>query len=476
MEIIAFIAFLALFIYVGIQSAKRSQSSTDTDKDYLMAGREVSPILTALSAAASKFSGYMFVGLVGYIYTFGLSAIWLVCGFLFGDLVVFAFVHKKLRHQAGETNALSFADLISRWNAKETGSGDYRKLRLAIGLITLIFLTTYAAAQFSAGGKALQVLFGWHFNIGIIIGAGLILSYCLTGGLRASIWTDAVQSIVMIIALLILLVAALVNVGGIGNFFTQLNDISPSYLSLGVERFGSIHATILFALGWLFNGIGVTGQPHIMVRFMALDQTDNIKKVGVYYFMWSTLFLSLVLLVGLATRLFVENSQNFDAELALPTLATMLLPSVAVGIIMGGIFAAVMSTTDSQILSCSAVLSEDFKIGKSKAVITLIVTLVSLGIALFASSSVFALVILAWSALACTMGPLVIVHALGKRPSERLAFIMMFTGFITAFTWRQIGLSGQVYEGLPGIIAPLIVFAIGYKLEAKTREGWIKSK
>lgn len=455
MAIVAFVLFLGLFTIVGVASNYKQRHD---DIDYLMAGRQVSPILTALSAAATKYSGYMFIGLMGYVYTHGLSAIWLACGFLFGDLVAFFFVHAKVRQQAEKTNAMSFADLICRWHG-----GEYQKLRLLIGIISLLFLATYAAAQFNAGGKALQVLFGWHYNVGIIIGALLILSYCLTGGLRASIWTDAAQSLVMMLALLILLLCAVDAAGGMSLFFQKVGNVSDSYLDLGVERFGSVSATALFAFGWLFNGIGVTGQPHIMVRFMALDQPANMAKTGVIYFTWSTIFLALIMLVGLSTRVFITDVASFDAELALPTLAKMLLPAISVGIIMGGIFAAIMSTTDSQILSCSAVVSEDFKLGrgaKAKPWITLAVTLAALSISLFASASVFTLVILAWSVLASTMGPLVIVQALGKRPSEWMAILMMACGMTTALLWRHYGLSGQVYEALPGIIAPIALFML----------------
>lgn len=466
MEIIAFVTFLVLFTVIGILSTRKKHTN---DIDYLMAGRNVSPLLTALSAAATKYSGYMFIALMGYIYTYGVSAIWLIFGFLFGDLVAFYFVHQKVRQQAEKSQALSFADLIARWHA-----GDYKKLRIAIGVITLVFLITYAAAQFSAGGKALQVLFGWHYMVGIVIGALLILSYSLTGGLRASIWTDAAQSVVMMLALIILLIAALDAAGGISLFIQKLDGISPSYLGFGVERFGSVGATALFGFGWLFNGLGVAGQPHIMVRFMALDCSGNMTKTGIYYFSWSTLFLALILVVGLATRVFIDNASDFDSELALPMLAKMLLPALAVGVIMGGIFAAVMSTTDSQILSCSAVLSEDFKLGKganAKAWTTLTVTLSALGISLFASASVFTLVILAWTALACTIGPLVLVHAFGKRPSESLAFIMMLVGFSTALVWRQLGFNAQLYEAMPGITAALLTFALGNLLEKKSLES-----
>ncbi|MCP4412245.1 MAG: sodium/proline symporter [Gammaproteobacteria bacterium] len=468
MEVFVFCAFLIAFIYFGLASSRKGKS--DNAKEYLLAGGDVSPLLTALSAAATKYSGYMFIALMGYIYTYGVSAIWLIFGFLFGDLIAFFFVHKEVRRQTEKTGAVSFSELLAKWHG-----GNYSLLRSVIGFISLMFLITYAAAQFSAGGKALHVLFGWNSHVGVIVGAALILSYCLYGGLRASIWTDALQSIIMMAALVILLAAAVFEIGGPTNFFASLQAVSPSFLDFGVDRFGSLAATAMFATGWLFNGLGVIGQPHIMVRFMALDEPKNMRMTGIYYFSWSTLFLGIVLMVGLATRVFVGEVSGFDAELALPSLAKLLLPSFAVGIVMGGIFAAVMSTTDSQILSCSAILSEDFKMGhsnKAKSLITLSVTIIALFISLFANKSVFTLVILAWSGLSSSFGPLVIVYALGKRPSQTLAMVMMIVGLVTAMLWHHNGLHTHIYEGMPGMLSGLLVFVIGYFLfEKKTETG-----
>ncbi len=456
MQTTAFLIFLIVFMTVGFLSTRGRKSNST---EYLLADRETPAILVALSAAATKYSGYMYIGLIGYIYTFGLSAIWIVLGFITGDAIALFTVQKKLRQETARTNALSFADLISRWHY-----GDYRKLKLAIGIVSLVFLSTYAAAQFNAGGKALQALFGWDYRVGSALGALFILSYSLTGGLRASIWTDVVQSVVMIVVLAMLFSAVLNSIGGTSEWLAQLATISPSYLDLGYERFGSITALLLFASGWLFNGIGVVGQPHIMVRLMAMNPSASSLKAGIYYFFWSALFLALVIAVGLSTRLVLGDLNNFDAELALPHPAQALLPSLAVGVMLAGIFAAVMSTTDSQILSCSAVLSEDFKIARSvtsKRLVTLVVTCFSLMIALFASSNVFTLVVFAWSALATAIAPLVIVHALGQRPSENLALTMMAAGLATGFIWRSVGLSSAIYECLPGILAGLLVFLSG---------------
>ncbi len=473
MEIIGFVFFLLVFVVIGLLSARKPAGAatgagataeavgtdgTSQGAEYLLAGQDVSPVLTALSAAATKYSGYMFIGLIGYIYTYGLSAIWLVFGFFFGDVIAYSFVHKKLRQAAGETGALSFAELLAKWHG-----GDYKRLRAVVGILTLVFLTTYAAAQFSSGGKALHVLFSWHEYAGAVIAAGLILVYCFAGGLKASIWTDAAQSILMMAAMLMLLVAAIIGAGGMADFAGKLDAVSPDYLSLGTERFGGVGALALFAFGWLFNGIGVTGQPQVMVRFMALDHTENTRKTGIYYFLWSGTFLAATFVVGLATRLYITGGAGFDAELALPTLAGVLLPSLAVGVVIGGVFAAAMSTTDSQVLSCAAVLSEDFKLGAgvgAKRFATLGVTLAALAIGVFASSNVFTLVIFAWSALACTIGPLVIIHALGRRPKEWVALSVMAVGLTVALMWRQLGLTSITYEGLPGIAAALGTYLI----------------
>jgi len=456
MQTAAFLIFLIAFMLIGLLSTRNNKQGS---ADYLLANRETPAILAALSAAATKYSGYMFIGLIGYIYTFGLSAIWIVLGFIFGDAIALTLVQKPLREATSKTKALSFSDLISRWHG-----GNYRKLRLAIGIVSLAFLSTYAAAQFNAGGKALHAMFGWDYRLGTILGALFILSYSLTGGLRASIWTDVLQSIVMVGALLMLFITVLNNTNGATEWLNQLHSISPPYLDLGSERFGSITAMLLFALGWLFNGIGTVGQPHIMVRLMALHPSENSLKAGIYYFLWSSIFLLLIIGIGLSTRLILGDLNDFDAELALPKMAQNLLPELAVGIMLGGIFAAIMSTTDSQILSCSAVISEDLKFAKNlnyKRISTLVVTLISLSIALFASSNVFTLVVFAWSALATAIAPLVIVHALGKRPTEGLALTMMVTGLLTSFIWRSAGLSASIYECLPGIIVGLLTFLLG---------------
>ena len=273
MIIYSFLFFLLIFVLIGVSSTFKSKKS---NSDYLMAGHDIPPWLAALSAIATNNSGYMFIGMIGYTYTSGLQSIWLMIGWILGDLVISFFVHKKLRIITGKENLLSFGGVLSRW---QHGT-DFRKLRMLVGVITVIFLGVYAAAQFKAGSKALHVLFGWDYNTGAIIGSAIVFLYCLAGGIRASIWTDAAQSVVMIFAMSMLLIVGIDSVGGFNNSLTQLDAVSPTFLSLaptGLAIDNSL-GVFLFILGWIFGGFGVIGQPHIMIRFMTVDDPDNMAK------------------------------------------------------------------------------------------------------------------------------------------------------------------------------------------------------
>jgi SSS family solute:Na+ symporter/sodium/proline symporter len=226
---------------------------------------------------------------------------------------------------------------------------------------------------------------------------------------------------------------------------------------------------LLFVTGWMFAGLSVIGQPHIMVRFMALDNPAHMARARIYYYGFFTVFYFLANGVGLLSRLYLPDLQALDPELALPTMALELLPPVAVGLILAGIFAATMSTADSLVLSCSAAITHDLaprplesqwqiKAG------TLAVAVLALAIALSGPQSVFSLVILAWSVLASAFGPLLVVFALGGKVSERMAIVMVVAGVATALIWRQLGWHEDIYEGMPGILAGLIVWGIGRKL------------
>ena len=451
-----------MFVIIGVLSVLKRQH---TNEDYLLAGRNVRPWLVALSAVATNNSGYMFVGMIGHTYAVGLSSIWMMVGLIFGDFVASAFIHKRLRIIAEKENILSFAGILAQWHGT-----NYRTLRIVGGLITVIFLGTYAASQLNAGSKALYVLFDWDYSMGAIIGAAIVLLYCFAGGIRASIWTDAAQSFVMIFSMGLLFFVAVLEVGGMGTFLTALGNVTPSYMDLFPSQlsFNYIGGPILFILGWTFGGLAVVGQPHIMVRFMTMDRPQNINRVRLYYYAWYSAFFILTICTGLAARLLLPETGNFDTELALPVLAQQLLPDVLVGLILAGLFAAVMSTADSLVLSCSAAITHDFVTKRKMPYIitklaTVFVVIIALAIALSGNTSVFSLVLIAWSALASAFAPLLIVYALGGRPSEGLALAMMLMGLGMMLLWNYFNLSHIMYDAAPGImmgLLPYIVFKV----------------
>ena len=459
MILISFFLFLLLFTIIGFLSILKRKN---TSQDYLLANQEVKPWLVAVSAIATSNSGYMFIGQIGFTYVYGLQSVWLMFGLIFGDYISSLFVHKNLRKKSEELKVLSFANLISNWQGK-----NFRYVQLLSGLIILIFLSTYSAAQLNAGSKSMYIVFGLDYRLGTIIGGIIVLLYCFSGGIRASIWTDAAQSFVMIASMILMVIFGIKEIGGISNFINELNNVSPNYMTwFPVSDFsGFSFSPIMFILGWFFSGVGVVGQPHVMVRFMAIDKTKNIPKTRIYYYSWYISFYSLTIMAAFVARLLIPESSISDPELALPVLAFELLPEFFVGLILAGIFAATMSTADSQILACTASITNDIFHNKKNnnfmnKIFTLIITICVVIVAINDNKNVFSLVLMSWSTLACCFSPLLIIFSLKQKISEFVTLIMMIIPLITLFIWRYFELNNLIYEVAPGIISGILTFFI----------------
>ncbi|MFT7032602.1 MAG: sodium/proline symporter [Cyclobacteriaceae bacterium] len=453
--IVVFIIVLLLFAAIGISSAQKKKANT---KDYLLAGQNVKPWLVGLSAVATNNSGYMFIGMIGYTYTVGLQSIWLMVGWIVGDFIGSIFVYGKLRQMSDQYKILSFGSLVANNNGK-----NIRSVQFLAGIISLVFLSTYAAAQFSAGGKALYATLEWNQSIGIVMSAVLVVLYCFAGGIRASIWTDAAQSIVMVLAMSLLLVYAVIDQGGWSDTWIKLGEVSTDYLSI-IDSSKSLPMAILFLLGWLFAGFGVVGQPHIMVRYMTLDKPENIGKVRLYYYTWFTGFYALAIGVGLLSRIVLTQQGDFDPELALPLMTVQLLPDYLAGIMLAGILAATISTADSLIISCTASLSNDvfpqFKQDYlASKLFTVGITVLAVGIALWGRSSVFEIVIYAWAVLGTVFGPVITLRMMGKHINQKTTLAMMIGACAVTLVWNFTGLGLKVvYEMMPGIMTGFGVY------------------
>ena len=466
---LTFALFMLSFLVIGL-SATRSQKKTVSD--YLIGGREISPWLNALSAASTNCSGFMFIGLIGISYTQGVFTYWFVIGLMLGSLLVWHKWVPQLRSRAGLLNANTYLDVLLPRPSPESSS------RVTIdrwfaGIVTLIFLSIYAAAQLKAGTKAMQSIFEWPAELGIWMSATLILIYCLSGGFRATVWSDAAQSAVMLIAMALLAFTSLYRLGGLEGAFTNLRNQDPALATLFPSVKGVL-GSLGAGVGWAMIGVGCLGQPHIMIRPIALPSTDDIPSTRRIFFTYYFIFMTLSVIVGVCTRaLLPPNLGTFDPELALPRLAAEQLPSALIGVVLAGVFASAISTADSQVLSCSAILGGDLSASPQQSVrgqrlATFVVLICVALIATWAPANVFTLVILAWSALAALFVPLVILSSENRQIRMLHRFGVMFSGLITFLLCRSLGAPFGINELICSWIIAALVH-LGFTLDHRRR-------
>ncbi|MCA9033853.1 MAG: sodium/proline symporter [Planctomycetaceae bacterium] len=466
MVVVSFLVFLLMFVAIGIASVRRHKSTTE---DYLIAGRSIPPWLAALSAVATNNSGFMFIGLIAYTYRVGIESVWMMIGWVIGDFLAWLLVHPQVRVQSESSGTATVSGLLGHHS-----QGSHRWIVILSAVMTFLLLAVYAAAQLKAGSTALQALFGWAPQTGAVIGAVIVLLYCFSGGIRASIWTDAAQSFVMIIAMATLLIAASFQVGAPSDVWANLKAQDASLVDFFPQglRFGFP----LYVLGMVFGGFGAIGQPHILVRFMALRSVGDIGRARAIYFLWFIPFFVASIAVGLYARALMPDlteipltagmTESQATELAMPEMARRTLPPVLIGLTLAGLFSATMSTADSQILVCSGAVTQDLNPRWKNSyyaskLSTVAVTLLALTVALFAGQGVFSLVLIAWSALGAGLGPALLLRLFRVPIASGTFTLMMFAGVITVIVWNMAGYDGDIFKLMPGMIAAFAAYPVG---------------
>ena len=448
---------MLLFAGVGLASIRVKKDITD---DYLVAGRGMHPALAALSAVSTWNSGYMFIGAIGFTYVMGYNVIWLAVASTLGQLVAWMWLYKFIQEEGHNRNVRSLSSLVG----DKAGSPE---AKLA-AVLSVLFLSIYAAAQLTSGGKALLVMMGWSELVGILIGFVLVVAYCYAGGIRASIWTDAIQSCVMIVGSMILCWIALGEVGGFSGMNsglesqdTALTNIMPPDLMFGIS---------MWAFAFFLGGIAVAGQPQVVSRVMTLGSEKDRKQAMIWFFVWQTPFIILMTFVGLASRVLFPKADDFDPELGLPMLAMDTMPAIGIGMILASIFAATMSTADSQVLACTAAITDDIKPEwredhKTTKKVTLVVaafaTAISIGgLYVPGGDSVFKLVVLAVYGLGSIFVPLLIIRWMGYKPDSTHSIVMMSSAFIAVIAWsilpaimdwKSVADADGVFPSVPGM-------------------------
>ena len=461
MSITLFSFLFFLLSIVGIIGFVALKKSSGSGTDYFLASQNVSPYLLALSSTASKFSGFMFIGLMGTAYLKGTVVIWMCLGLAIGN-IVYAPVISLLQKTNITGWALSVGELMTFWR------GENRVwLRRLVGVLTLAFFIVYAAAQFKAGGKALGVAFGQPSYVGIWLCTLAVLFYCWTGGIRASIWTDAAQLIMMFTSFILLLVAVTVQEGGVGNLVEAFVAAAPGTDEVALIpqnlSIGGYPGFFLYFIGFIALGMGVLGNPHILIRAMALESPKDAKKFIVTMYVVETLFLGLVVVVGLSTRVILGQLDNFDAEVSLILSAQKILPQVAVGLLLAGIVSSALSTADSQIISCSASLMRDLPEPPQDSIFwaktgTVSVALLAALVAVFAQDNVYTLVTLSYSGLGASIGSVLVLRLLNVNISEWGAIMVAVAGAVAVVAWYAWELQAYCNEALVGFASAFATY------------------
>ena len=464
---VTFIAYILLMLGVGYVAWKRT---TDLS-DYILGGRSLGPLPSALSAGASDMSGWLLLGLPGYAYAAGYEAIWIAVGLLAGTWLNWLFVARRLR-----TYSLAAGDSLTLPSYFENRFNDSsRILRVVCAFFILLFFLFYTSSGLVAGGKLFETVFQMDYQIAVIVGAIAVVSYTFFGGFLAVSWTDVIQGLLMFAALLLVPIMAINSAGGWGATEAAMMEKNPEFLNAFTgtdgEALGII--SIISLLAW---GLGYFGQPHILARFKAIRSEDDVPTARRIAVIWSGLGLFGALLVGFAAIGYFDTGLE-DGEKAFMLLVDALFHPVISGILLAAILAAVMSTADSQLLVSSSALAEDFykalfRKEATQSELVWVGRLAVVGIAIIATilgldkdSKVLELVSYAWAGFGAAFGPALILSLFWSKMNRNGAIAGIIVGGATVVIYGNIsGGIFDIYEIVPGFILATIAIVVVSKI------------
>ena len=458
-QAISMIIYFVAMIVIGLWAYQR----TDDMDDYMLAGRNLGPLSTALSAGASDMSGWLLMGLPGAFYLSGMSTMWLPIGLTVGAWLNWKYTAPRLRtYTEVADNSLTIPTFLSA--RLHDGS---RLIQIGAGVIILVFFTFYVSSGMVAGGRFFEASFGVDYRLGMVLVAGITVLYTLVGGFLAVAYTDVVQGLMMVTALVAVPVAGLFRLGGPDSLISTINELDPGTWALWGASTSLM--SIVSAAAW---GLGYFGQPHIIVRFMALETPQQAKagrRIGIGWMALACLGAAATALVGIATYR-RDTGQLPNPETVFIALGQLLFHPFVAGFMLAAILAAIMSTISSQLLVSSSALVEDLyhafnrkELGEKRSVLlgrvaVMIVSVVAALMAWQADDSILKLVSFAWAGFGASFGPVVLLALFWRRLTRWGALAGMATGAVVAAVWANLpGGIFDLYELLPGFVANLIV-------------------
>jgi len=489
---IAIVVYLAGMLIIGAVYSKKTKDVGD----FYLGGRKLGPLVTAMSAEASDMSSYLLMGIPGLALAAGLAEVsWTVIGLAVGTYVNWLIVAKRLRNYSAHIGAITIPDYFSRRYKDNT-----RILMAIAAVMIIIFFVPYTASGFSACGKLFGTLFGVDYHIAMIVSAIIIVGYTSLGGFTAASITDFVQSIIMTVALIIVLIFGVKQAGGMDIVIENAKSLS-GYLNLfqgynaETDSAGSFPLfNVISTLAW---GLGYFGMPHILLRFMAIENPSKIKLSRRVASVWVVISMAVAVLIGVVGLALVKTGvlpAFDDSETVIIQISTLLsefgvVPALIAGVILSGILASTMSTADSQLLAASSAASENIIGGlfrvkltdKSKMLVArltlIIISVIAVFLAWDADSSVFRIVSFAWAGFGAVFGPVVLLSLFWKRSNKYGAIAGMITGGVMVFVWKYViaGLADilNVYELLPAFIIAIVVNVVVSLATAKPEQAII---
>ncbi|MFC3527603.1 sodium/proline symporter PutP [Paracoccus mangrovi] len=460
---ISLAAYFLLMLAIGVYAWRKSTSNSE---EYMLGGRSLSPSVAALSAGASDMSGWLLLGLPGALFVSGLSQSWIGIGLVVGAWLNWLIVAPRLRQQTEEyDNSLTIPGFLgNRFPSQAV------LLRIVSAIIIVVFFSVYTASGLVGGGKLFASAFGGDYMTGVLVTLGVVLVYTVMGGFLAVSLTDFVQGCIMMLALVIMPIVILTTQGGAGveQATERLTAVDPEYLSMfkGVTLLGW-----LSAVAW---GLGYFGQPHIIVRFMAVRSVKDVPTARRIGMSWMIVSLIGAVAVGVFGRAYALRTglDVADPETIFIILSDLLFHPLVTGFLYAALLAAIMSTVSSQLLVASSSLTEDiyrtvFKRGATERELVnvgrlavLAVGAVAVIIASDPDSQVLGLVANAWAGFGAAFGPLIILALTWKRMTGAGAVAGLIVGAVVVILWIALGLSSTLYEIVPGFIASWIAIVL----------------
>ncbi|HEG0616045.1 TPA: sodium/proline symporter PutP [Campylobacter coli] len=470
---IMFVAYAALMLYIGFYFYRQNKNT----EDYFLGGRSLGPVVSALSAGASDMSGWLLMGLPGALYASGLIESYIAIGLSIGALLNWSFVAKRLRiYTSVIANSITIPDYF------ETRFDDDKHiLRIVCAIVILIFFTFYVSSGLVGGAKLFEATFGIRYEYALTTGTLIIVAYTFLGGYKAVCWTDLLQGLLMMGALIVVPAVMLYHLGGFGEAMAVIEEIKPNALSMG-EGIGAL--SIVSALAW---GLGYFGQPHILVRFMSIRSTKDIPAATFVGISWMVISLIGACFIGLLGIAYVHKFELTlqDPEKIFIVMSQLLLNPWIAGILLSAILAAIMSTASSQLLVSSSTIAEDFykrifnKEASNKTVMNLgrigvlLVALVAFVISTDKESSVLSIVAYAWAGFGASFGSVMLFSLFWSRMTRIGAILGMITGAVMVVLWKNYLaelFNFPIYEIVPGFVAASAVIIIA-SLLTQVRPG-----